>query len=271
MTQRLILCADDFGLSEEVSHGIIALARDHRLSATSCMTESKRWPEDARLLSQLDDSVCVGMHFNLTEGLHPDDRSLGTCILQALTGQLGRAELTERFTQQLDLFEQHAGRAPDFVDGHQHVHILPGVRQVVFDVLQQRYVDKLPALRHVGGQLRLPWPGFKSLVIQLLQTGFHRQALSRGFTLNRHFAGIYNFADADQYASMMQDWLANLPDNTLMMCHPARFEHAAMNDSMDQARQREYEFFASETFTTLLNANNRVLAPFRAQKSASSA
>ncbi len=40
---------------------------------------------------------------------------------------------------QIDAFEQATGRRPDFIDGHQHVHGLPGVRKALIAVLAARY------------------------------------------------------------------------------------------------------------------------------------
>ena len=63
----VVLCADDFGLTEGVSRGILELARMGRLSATSAMTNCPAFPRMAPGLADLD-GVAVGLHLNLTTG-----------------------------------------------------------------------------------------------------------------------------------------------------------------------------------------------------------
>ena len=48
-----ILCADDYGLAPGVGRAIRNLIERGRLSATSCMTAGRFWPEEARLLQPL--------------------------------------------------------------------------------------------------------------------------------------------------------------------------------------------------------------------------
>ncbi len=45
----------------------------------------------------------------------------------------------EELRAQLDAFEEVWGGPPDFIDGHQHVHVLPGVRTVVIEEMARRY------------------------------------------------------------------------------------------------------------------------------------
>ncbi len=52
-----------------------------------------------------------------------------------------------RFHRQLDLFEAALGYPPDHIDGHQHVHALPVVRQALIDVVARRYPVTPPMLR----------------------------------------------------------------------------------------------------------------------------
>ena len=68
MTAAIILCADDFALTEGVSTGIAELVSVGRLSATSAMVTTRHWPAHAISLLGLRDKIAVGLHFNLTLG-----------------------------------------------------------------------------------------------------------------------------------------------------------------------------------------------------------
>src|SRR5215211_4736326 len=99
-------------------------------------------------LKALDGRIGIGLHLNLTAGrpLGPmpgfaprgSFPGNGEMIARALAGRLPREEISAEIERQLDGFEAAFGRAPDFVDGHQHVHVLPGVRSELLRVLAHR-------------------------------------------------------------------------------------------------------------------------------------
>jgi hypothetical protein len=73
---------------------------------------------------------------------------LRSLILDAYTRRLDRRSIRAEIRLQLNAFEAALGRAPDYIDGHQHVHQLPGVRAELLDELAARYrTDQQPWLR----------------------------------------------------------------------------------------------------------------------------
>ena len=62
----VILCADDFALNGSVSLGIARLVAMGRISATSAMVLSPRWPKDVALLQPLRERIDVGLHLDWT-------------------------------------------------------------------------------------------------------------------------------------------------------------------------------------------------------------
>ena len=144
-TRAILLCADDYALHPLVNDAVRQLALAGRLSATSCMTTSPLWPQAAPALRELRPRLSVGLHFNLTEshgGLY-HALTLKQAIAQAYLGRWRAAQWQAVWREQLDAFEAAMGTAPDFIDGHQHVHQLPGVRQAL-----QLYVRRI--VREIG-------------------------------------------------------------------------------------------------------------------------
>lgn len=124
MTRSLVLCADDFGLTDGINRAILELIDLGRLSATSCMTTMPAWTENAAAaLVERHDRAALGLHFNLTEG--DNAIPLGKLMQQSLLGQLDTDRVQQAFNQQLDRFEALAELPPDFVDGHQHIQMFP--------------------------------------------------------------------------------------------------------------------------------------------------
>src|SRR3982750_1626653 len=77
--KRVLLCADDYALHPAVDAAVVALARQGRLSAPSCMTTSPRWSEAARLLDAVP-ALARGLHLNMTEGHGQAAPTLGAVL-----------------------------------------------------------------------------------------------------------------------------------------------------------------------------------------------
>ena len=249
--KRVLLCADDYALHPAVDAAVVALAHQGRLSATSCMTTSPRWSEAARLLHAVP-ALARGLHLNMTEGHGQPAPTLGAVLRGAYARQLSPTLVREQVTRQLDDFERVIGAPPDFIDGHQHVHQLPGVREVLLAVLAERYGAAVPWMRTtVPATWR--WGAGKAGVLALLGGWrFRQQLAARGVPHNVGFCGVYGF-DAPTpaaYGQHMDRWLAASPDGTLLMCHPADARVDA--DAIADARMVEYAYLASDAFALSL-------------------
>jgi predicted glycoside hydrolase/deacetylase ChbG (UPF0249 family) len=221
--KHLILCADDFGQSAAISRGILQLVQAGRLSAVSCMTEGNAWREWGVELARQQESIDIGLHFNLTHACafqSWDMRPLNKILLGALCGRLDPAALAATLHAQLDSFETIIGKAPDFVDGHQHVHMLPGIRGVLLHELEQRYPGHKPYLRNVNPRLQHSSAPLKTLLLKTLNTGFADAAQRAGLPCTPGFGGIYSLRPDADFAALMQGWLALAQSGDLLMCHP---------------------------------------------------
>ena len=189
----IVLIADDFGLSPEVDAGILALVRQQRLSGFGCLTQVPRWFEAAKSVPQCQ-GVHLGLHLNLTQGFAANTwhRPLPLLITQAYSGLLPRAKIYASLAEQLDRFVEAFDRAPDYVDGHQHVHQLPTVRDCLLDLLAARNIQ--PWLRCTA-PLIAPKIGLKEWLIAHLGAPLTRiKAQRAGFSLPPAFAGVYGLS-----------------------------------------------------------------------------
>jgi len=204
----VVFCADDYGIASGVGEAIRRLAEAGRIGATGCMTTSPFWPKEGARLAELDAAVEIGLHLVLTDqrplgpmpGLAPGGRfpRLGELVRQASSGRIDRAEVAGEVDRQLDAFERAIGRPPDFVDGHHHVHQLPGIRGVVIERIRTWYVGTgLPWVRRCWESplrgLRRRVARARALTIGLPGLTLRRLARSAGLRINRGFAGIYDF------------------------------------------------------------------------------
>ncbi|MCD4504972.1 ChbG/HpnK family deacetylase [Chromobacterium piscinae] len=248
MTKRLTLCADDFAQSGSISAGILQLIDAGRLSATSAFSQSPHWPELAGELKARAERVDVGLHFNLTHPFDAPVKPLSHWLMKSQLRQLSLATLRDEALTQIDRFADHFGRLPDFVDGHQHVHALPVIRDALFDAILRRWQqDPLPYLRSPD---RLGHPGdnrLKALVLRSVCTNFDDQARERGFATSPWFGGMYSLNPQADFPGLMQAWLAKIPDRALIMCHPG-LPAADASDPIAASRSREFDYLAGDAF-----------------------
>lgn len=259
LPHAVILCADDYAMHPAVDEAVVQLTLAGRLSATSCMTTSPRWAEAGPRLQALRPRLSVGLHFNLTEshGGAVPAQSLGTVIRQAYTGAWTAEAMRALWVQQLEAFEAALGTGPDFIDGHQHVHQLPGFSDAMLQVLRQRYSpQQMPWVRSTA-PLGTLWRSPKAAIIALLggwQTT--RRLRQAGVVINQGFGGVYGF-DAptpDSYGAQMAQWLAQVQPGSLLMCHPAT--QVVEGDAIGQQRPVEWAYLMSEAFGDLLQAQH---------------
>ena len=261
MPISIALCADDYAQHAGVDDAVCSLLVQGRLSAVSCMSEAPRWRTQAapRLREQLDSQrrAEFGLHLNLTEHFGPPQASLAALIVRSYARRLDCKALRIQFERQFDAFEEAMGQAPDFVDGHQHVHQLPQVRAVLLDLLARRYAANKPWVRNTVPVAGLS--GAKPRILELLGGQAMARQLGRlDIRSNRGFAGVYGF-DTPDYAARFESWLWQARQGTLLMCHPGSLPDA--HDPISMQRLVEYSFLSSARFAVMLGERGVNIAP----------
>lgn len=258
----LTLCADDFALNETVSRGIIRLAETGRISAVSCMSASRHWREHAGWLTSLFGRIDIGLHLTLTglpplgpmPQLAPQGRlpALGKVLGDGVMHRLPRKEIASELHRQMEAFIEQTGRVPDFIDGHQHVHLLPGVRETVFALWEKYLKHEQGYLRScyepAGAIVRRRVEPVKALVISTLSKPLTRQARKDRVLINDSFRGVHDFSGRSAPQQLFPRFLQGAGARPLVMCHPG-LAGGERDDELCDWRPREYDYFSSEQFT----------------------
>ena len=257
--KRVFLCADDYALAPGVSEAIRALIRTERLNATSVMII---FPDLKAEAAALDDAcagrkVSVGLHVTLTgafapltggEALPDLRRLVGRSLLRRLDLRAVAAEVEAQFTA----FHEVFGRPPDHVDGHQHAHVLPGVRQVVLAATARHAPrawlrDVTPAPSALGGL------DPKARLIGAFGRGFARDAARAGLSTSAGFAGAYDFEGGRDFAQLLGRFLKGAPDGGVVMVHPGRVDEALISrDPLTSQREAELQVLSGGAMPGLL-------------------
>jgi chitin disaccharide deacetylase len=272
---RFWLCADDYGIAPGVNSAIRDLIMRGRLNATSVMVVAPSFTRaEARSLLILNSGTpraAIGLHLTLTTPFRPLTagfrplRENGFPLLRdlfkaGLLRQLKRDALAGEIDAQLSAFAAAFGRPPDFIDGHQHAHLAPQVREEVLAAAKRRapaaWVRQCgsvqPAIKRLGDP--------KGLVLDAFSRAFRTRAQASGVATNPAFAGTYSFrADAD-FARKFPRFLDDLPDGGVVMCHPGHVDDELIRlDPLTELREREHAYLAGDDFPAVLAARGLAL------------
>ena len=272
------LCADDYGISPAVSGAIRDLIVRQRLNATSVMVAAPSFDRSAAaslaVLKAGGARVAIGLHVTLTGPFRPLSSGfaplrdgaflpLPEVLQRALSRRLLPQKLKVEIATQFEAFVLAFGRAPDFVDGHQHVQLFPQIRDAFLQVVKEAAPD---AWVRQCGRVPMPWrrrlADRKALLLDGLSRGFRKRAARLGIATNPAFAGAYDFTapDAD-FAALFDGFLEGMPAGGVIMCHPGHVDAELQRlDPLTRQREREYEFLAGDGLAAALQARGLALA-----------
>ena len=250
-TKQITLCADDYGYNNAVSHAILDLIQNKRINATSCMVNMPHWSHYAEQIKPLADKAQIGLHINLTEG--DDAMPLRKLLLRCLLGRVPYELVSRRIEQQFVCFFETMGRAPDFIDGHQHIHQLPGIRDVVIRCYEKYIKNPNCWVRLSGNSINkiflLPFPQKQLLIYWTGYRALKQRLKINKIPTNSSFAGVYDFDQHRQYRDYFLQFLQRTDNNGLIMCHPGQTNHQTpCTDDIASSRVSEYAYFKSEQF-----------------------
>jgi len=265
--RHIWLCADDYGISPSVNAAIRELIARGRLNATSVMVAAPHLGDDeVALLDMLNSGekrAAIGLHVTLTAPFKPMGAEfapvrdgcflpLAEMLRAAIARRLQPEMLVIEIATQLRAFLETFGRLPDFLDGHQHVHLFPQVRDAFLKVVAETAPDAW--VRQCGrarSSRRLHER--KGLVLDILSVSFRRKAERLGIATNSAFAGAYAFNAKANFAKIFTRFLAGLPDGGLIMCHPGFVDAELVRlDPLTYLREHEFAYFNSDAFPHLL-------------------
>ncbi|CAN5368232.1 ChbG/HpnK family deacetylase [soil metagenome] len=273
--RRIWLCADDYGMSPGVNRAIRELIEKKRINATSVMVvgaATDRAEIDALTQAVAANPNCaVGLHATLTAPFHPltmhfrpldggQFLPLGRLLRGSLMRHLDAEIIQAEFLAQIATFRQTFGRAPDYIDGHQHVQLFPQIRDAFFAAVKAAAPGAW--VRQCGRSLplaqRLNNP--KALLLDVLSETFRQKSIRSGIAFNPGFAGAYDMVRGREFADAMQGFLDGMPDGGLVMCHPGFVDEVLVSlDNVTHQREREFAFLSSDDFPRLLTATNVTL------------
>jgi len=250
------LCADDYSQSPAINQAIVALVEMRRVNAVSCLTLSPTWREDARTLRAVEPPQ-IGLHFNLTLPFNQSERKVSAILAASMLGTIDRKMIRAAFEKQWHAFIRETGASPDFVDGHQHVHAFPMIRDVILESISR--FGSTCWVRTLQPPAGLPAGPFKQRLLERVSHPLAGQLAEAGLTTNQCFAGFRSYQTAQGFRDSFRRWIVASGDHALIMCHPGH----PSNDTTDpirKSRAEEFLYLTSDLFKSDCDASGISLA-----------
>ncbi|NP_001089361.1 carbohydrate deacetylase [Xenopus laevis] len=150
---KLVVTGDDFGYCPHRDKGIVDCFHAKVVTNVSLIINGSSAASAASLARRYN--IPIGLHANLSEGFPvcaelKQNSSLINCqgffhgkmgIRKMLSqGLLNMSEVRKELCAQIKLFLELTGMNPQHMDSHQHVHVLPGIREVFAQVLEEHRI-----------------------------------------------------------------------------------------------------------------------------------
>jgi predicted glycoside hydrolase/deacetylase ChbG (UPF0249 family) len=265
--KNLIVNADDLGWTEGVNRGIAEAHRRGLVTSTSLLANGRTF-ESGLAVHRNHPELGVGVHLNLSDGPPtapaPSVRGLlnkageleggpESLLLRIAARSLPLDEVEWEWDAQIAKIKG-AGISPTHLDGHKHVHMLPGLFQLALRLARKHGIgairiaheeSRLRAVLSSGGELNssvMLKQGMQARGLKLLARDAREVARRAGITSTDYFCGIAQTGVLTREG--VERLLDTLPDGTTeLMCHPgyADEELQRSRTRLQGSRQTELE------------------------------
>ena len=270
--RRLIINADDFGLTPGVTRGIVEAMAHGVVTSASVMVNMPGWDDAAERLRDASDDGAYGLHLNLVAGRPLTDapslvdrrtgafHTISQFVLRAVAGALHHDDIATECAAQLERLRS-TGIRVTHADSHRHVHVLPIVASAIAPV-----VAGLPLRRPNEALTRNPGAlgaSIKKLVV-LAALGGRTQAGQRDRAAD-HFVGL-SLQGSPRFGERLAQLVSTLPNGTTeLMVHPGYADSSlAEVDEYTKPREHELRSLMAPAWRTRLRSAGVTLTRFEA-------
>ena len=265
MSKKLIIAADDFGLTPRINEAIAIACRDGIVTSASLMATGAGF-DSAVDIARREPKLDIGLHLNLTEGC-PISNPSNIPTLADSNGFLYRhpLKLAAAFFKRrvrLEHLEREiraqiekviaSALSVTHIDGHKHVHVMPPVFRVIWRVASDYGIfavrstrERVPRLRSMLARNKRSWPQILKQnavgkLISLSSLASQRRRMQPGLVSPKRFYGITQtgFLDLAAFADVVHDMD---PGTHELMCHPGFVDHDLKMTPTRLRAQRERE------------------------------
>lgn len=249
MKNKLIICADDFGMSQGVNEAILILAQAKKIQAVSILIKQKDiYPVAFKNLSLLM-PLELGLHLDLLD----DYLGFGLRDVWGLSFSKGvKADLKFKIKDQIAKFNQQFARYPDFIDSHRHLHMLPQVNQILLEVMFEMNLSQSLYLRNTFSGSFFSRGSIKSLGKKFILDffGFWARGKYRKLSIktNDSFLGMMNYRSEVFNENFFISQQKRVKGFSLFYVHPAiSYKDLIGIDPYQEGRINEFQILLNHS------------------------
>jgi chitin disaccharide deacetylase len=224
--RRLILNADDFGLTSGINRAIAELHRAGVLTSATLMAREKA-TDEAIGIARSTPSLGVGCHVVLVDrepvlpgGFQP---TMGVFLRGVIAGRIDSAAIEAEAFAQIEVL-QSRGLTLTHIDTHKHTHMFPAVLRPVLRAARRAGIRAVRNPFEPAWSLKAtrnaPWIRWNAVrLLRRLEPGFRRIVAEEGFMTTDGNLGISATGSLDSMT--LNSLLGKLPPGTWeLIAHP---------------------------------------------------
>jgi predicted glycoside hydrolase/deacetylase ChbG (UPF0249 family) len=276
--KNLIVNADDLGWTDGVNRGILEAFHHGIVTSTSLLANGAAFAGGVEALRSAP-GLGVGVHLNLSDGPPIADREIVTTLLnndgefaggpeslllRRARGGLSLAEVENEWNAQIQKVRD-AGIAPTHLDGHKHVHMLPGFFEIALRIAKRHDIGAIRvaleasslraalstgAKHHTGVVMK---QGVQARGLKLLARDARELAEHAGISATDYFCGIAQTGELTREG--VEQLVRSLPHGTTeLMCHPGYMDSALQKTAtrLQDSRQTELQILTDTGIRNLV-------------------
>jgi len=275
--RNLIVNADDFGWTAGVNRGIAEAHRNGIVTSASLLANGEAFAEAVEL-TRTGRGLGVGVHLNLNDGppVAPRDavptllNNAGEfeggpdgLLLKIATRALSIREVEIEWEAQISRVRK-AGIEPTHLDGHKHVHMLPGLFEIALRLAKRNGIAAI-RVSHEASSLRAALSTGEAHAVVVLKQGVQARGLKLLARDARELVERAGVSTADYFCGIAQTGeltkqgvarlLRSLPEGTTeLMCHPGYLDDALRKTAtrLQASREKELEILTDMEIRNLV-------------------
>lgn len=267
--KKLIITADDYGMSRAVNDAIDAGIDAGLITATNVMTNMPFYKEAAKLVAS--ENLSVGIHWVLACG----KPVLPAGEIPTLVNENGEfypypefrrrlrkklisfADIKKELIAQYDLYYELMGQ-PDYWNTHQNTHVDFGIYRLFVDTAAELGIKKMRSHQriYVKGssnlhKLPLTWRLMEPLKVRILDV-WQNNAHKKGIASPNGLLVCLNKEDVNDLGYVFRNICCNENQTCEYVIHPATKNDSPFFGKIVEQRIREYELFTSNKTRELI-------------------
>jgi hopanoid biosynthesis associated protein HpnK len=277
VARNLIVNADDLGWTAGVNRGVAEAHRNGIVTSASLLANGEAVAEAVELARDTS-GLGVGVHLNLNDGPPVAPRESvpslvndsgefeggpDGLLLKIATRGLAMREVEIEWEAQISKV-RNAGIEPTHLDGHKHVHMLPGLFEIALRLAKRHGIGAI-RVSHEASGLRAALStgasraavvlkqGVQARGLKLLARDARDQAERAGVSTADYFCGIAQTGELTKEG--VARLLRSLPEGTTeLMCHPGYADEALRKTAtrLQASRQKEVEILTDAEIRNLV-------------------